>query len=172
MDKFVCSCCGKCCKKFGKKGLPLFDFEVERIQKLAKERNIFLDIRSIEGFMDNKTGKENIALYGMFNEPCPFLRNNKCSIHEYRFLICRQFPLFSTECFKFGKGLPEFMDCCNFDCEGELRKFIGDGNKNPQEIENYLKETYGECFDSCLESNKETERIMEWLIKNGIKERD
>ena len=36
MTKFQCENCGQCCSKFGKKGLPLFDFEVERIQNLAE----------------------------------------------------------------------------------------------------------------------------------------
>jgi len=170
MDKFVCKGCGKCCRKFGKKGFPLFSFELEKINRMAKERNLVLDIRPVESII-GEDGVEDVALYGMFNEPCPFLsKDGKCSIHDDRFLICKQFPLFSTAKFKFGKGMPEFMECFSFDCEQELRDFVGDGKKSKEQIENYLKETYGECYDGCLESNKETERVMNWLIERGIKE--
>ena len=169
MGKFNCVACGKCCRKFGRKGLPLFDFEIERIKKIASDRNFILDIRPVESVV-GEDGKEVVALYGMFNEPCPFLLGGKCSIYEERFLICKQFPIFSTAKFKFGKGVPEFMECKNFDCVGEFKKFIGKEKKSFQEVENYLKETYGECYDGCLESNKETERVMDWLIERGVKE--
>jgi Fe-S-cluster containining protein len=162
MEKFICEGCGNCCKKFGPKGLPLFDFEKERALKIAKQLGLKLDIRPTE-IVDGKT-----VLYGMFSEPCPFLKDNKCSIYDERFLICRQFPIFSTASFKFSKisGVPEFMECPNFDCKKKLSEFIGDEIKTIPEIENYLKETYGECFDFAKKSNEETERIMRELMED------
>ncbi|VVB80179.1 Putative zinc- or iron-chelating domain protein [uncultured archaeon] len=161
MDKFICQGCGKCCKKFGPKGLPLFDFEVERLKKLAAERGLDLDIRTTE-VVDGKT-----VLYGMFNEPCPFLGEKGCTIYDKRFLICKSFPLFSTAKFNFAKvkGIPEFMECPNFDCRKKFEEFLGNETKTIQEVEDYLKETYGECFDACVLSNKETEKIMDELMR-------
>jgi Fe-S-cluster containining protein len=166
MEKFFCNGCGKCCKKFGEKGLPLFDFEVEKLRKSYKGKEK-LDIRPTEIFLDRKSGKRFAVLYGLFNEPCIFLKDDKCQIYNERFLICRSFPIFSTTSFKFNKsiGVPEFMECFSFDCKKKLSNFIGNETKSPSEIENYLKEVYGECFEFAKKSNKESERIMETLLE-------
>jgi Fe-S-cluster containining protein len=166
MDKFVCDGCGKCCRKFGQKGLPLFDFEVERLRKMYKG-NEKLDIRPTEIFLDRKSGKRFAVLYGLFNEPCVFLKDGKCLIYDERFLICRAFPVFSTASFKFNKvaGVPEFMECFSFDCRRKLADFIGSETKSLGEIEDYMKETYGECFEFALKSNNESEKIMDELLE-------
>jgi Fe-S-cluster containining protein len=161
MENFVCSGCGNCCKKFGPKGLPLFDFEVEKIKNIVTG----LDIRPTEVFLDKKSGIKFSVLYGLFDEPCPFLEKNICKIYNNRFLICRQFPIFSTANFKFSSntGLPSFMKCTKFDCKGKFEEFAK--AKCVSEIENYLKETYGDCFEFAKKSNEETERIMNKLIE-------
>lgn len=167
MDKFICHGCAKCCKKFGPKGLPLFDFEVEKATKIANSRNIKLDIRPTEVFLDKKSGLKFAVLYGLFQEPCPFLKENKCSIYDERFMICQQFPVFSTASFKFNKvqGIPEFMECSSFDTKKQFSQFLGNEFKSINEIENYLKETYENCFKIAKKSNEESERIMNKLIE-------
>lgn len=155
MEKFACKNCGSCCKKFGLKGLPLFEEEVERIKKLSEDK---LDIRPTEIFIDKKSGKKFAVLYGMFNEPCPFLTENSCSIYDQRFLICKQFPVFSTEKFKFSKlkDEPEFFDCKCFDC----KKHFSKGNPTKSMLKNF----YSDCYTAAAESNAKTEKIMDLLV--------
>jgi Fe-S-cluster containining protein len=166
MERFVCQGCGKCCKKFGDKGLPLFDFEVEKLRKEYRGE-YKLNIRPTEIFLDKKSGKRFAVLYGLFNEPCIFLKDNKCTIYNERFLICRAFPIFSTASFKFNKiaGLLEFFECDKVDCRKKFSEFVGSEIKSLVEIENHMKEIYGECFENALKSNKESEKIMETLLE-------
>jgi Fe-S-cluster containining protein len=155
--KFECKSCGACCEKFGEKGLPLFEFEVEHLKKISGEKN--LDIRPTEIFLDKISEKKFAVLYGLFNQPCIFLdKNKKCKIYEERFLICKQFPVFSTPKFRFAKkeNEPKFFECKCFDC----KKHFSEKKLNEKE----LQEFYGDCYKSALESNKETERIMKILI--------
>jgi len=165
MFRFNCISCGKCCIKFGGKGLPLFDFEVEKARRLAGNKK--LNVLPTEIFLDKKSGKKFAVLYGLFEEPCPFLEDKKCSIYKERFLICGQFPLFCSAEFKFAKiaGLPEFMECKNFDCTKNFSEFLGKETKSLKEIQDYLAEVYGSCFEGCLKSNKETDYIMNELLE-------
>jgi Fe-S-cluster containining protein len=167
MDKFICHGCAKCCKKFGPKGLPLFEFEKKRAEEMALKRGIKLNIGPTEVFRDLKSGKKFAVLYGLFQEPCPFLVDNRCSVYEERFMICKQFPIFSTASFKFAKikGMPEFMDCNSFDTKKQFSQFLGTEFKNVSEVENYLKATYENCFSVAKQANKESERIMDVLLK-------
>ena len=154
--KFECKSCGTCCKKFGEKGLPLFEFEVDRLKKISTSKN--LDIRPVEIFLDRISGKKFCVLYGLFNQPCIFLENNKCKIYDDRFFICRQFPIFSTEKFKFAKikGKPEFFECKCFDCKMHFKE----NNFNEKELNDF----YGGCYEAALDVNNETERIMKLLL--------
>ncbi len=166
MDKFICHGCAKCCKKFGPKGLPLFEFEKKKAEEIALQRGIILDIRPTEVFLDKLSGNRFAVLYGLFQEPCPFLKDNKCTIYDERFMICRQFPVFSTASFKFAKitGAPDFMECGSFDTKKQFSQFLGNEFKSIPEIEEYLKNTYENCFEIAKKSNEETEKIMNTLI--------
>lgn len=156
-EKFECASCGACCTKFGEKGLPLFEFEVTQLKKISANKK--LDIRPTEIFLDKLSGKKFAVLYGLFDQPCIFLnKDKKCKIYKERFLICRQFPIFSTENFKFSKikDEPEFFDCKCFDCKKQFN------NGNPSKVR--LKNFYGDCYVSAEKANKKTERIMDLLI--------
>ncbi|MBP7708415.1 YkgJ family cysteine cluster protein [Candidatus Pacearchaeota archaeon] len=166
MDKFICHGCAKCCKKFGPKGLPLFEFEKKKAKEIALRKGIAINILPTEVFLDKKSGQRFAVLYGLFQEPCPFLKDNQCSIYDERFMICRQFPVFSTASFRFAKikGAPEFMECGNFDTAKQFSQFLSKEFKSIPEIEEYLKNTYETCFDVAKKSNEESERIMDKLI--------
>jgi Fe-S-cluster containining protein len=112
MNKFKCYQCGNCCKnlmKRGKKrhnpdgqlvpdeklGLTIFNWEVETLKKLAKENNIKLILEPQHGLV-SKEGILIIACYQITHNNCPFLINNKCSIHKNRPIACRVFPLMNS----------------------------------------------------------------------------
>lgn len=95
---FKCQHCTDCCKDFSNKeknidGLPLFEWEVEKMQNIAKERGTKLIIKPIILVGDKKSGKYICPTFKIPKGPCPFLKENKCSIYEQRPLICKSYPI-------------------------------------------------------------------------------
>lgn len=173
--KFECKKCGECCKQTTGilKFLPLYEWEAKEIQELAREKNISVNIKPLpkNSRMDKKTGKVFCFLFGMFNSPCPFLKCNQCSIYEKRPLICRQFPILKTPSFSINKtfGADSFLMCPNFDNKKNFDDYF---HINPEpklietkEINNFLIETYGDCFNSALQSNSITQFIAQSLFE-------
>jgi Fe-S-cluster containining protein len=104
--------------------------------------------------------------YGMFNQPCPFLENNKCSIYNNRALVCRQFPIFYVPQFNptgtFGGDC--FLKCQHFENKKQLDDNFKVGSRNSaQDIIDYLKEVYGECYDYALQSNALKKFLADFL---------
>jgi len=167
--KFKCKECGECCKVFGdvSRHLPLFEWEVERYKKIAVNKK--LNFKPVQYLLDEKTGIVFVYLYGMTNEPCPFLENNKCSIYSKRALICGQFPLLWTAKFhtKNEFGASCFSECPNFDCKKEFdSKFSGKDSISKIEIDKYLEEIYGNCFEFALQSNAIGREVLEIIKKH------
>jgi len=174
--KFKCKNCGACCRDFGKhKNLPLFEWEAEDLRKIAKERGIELNIKPTKDniHLDKKSGEMFSLLYGMFNVPCPFHIDNKCSIYEQRPLICRQFPLHHTPLASKDQpyGADAFLMCQNFDSELDFNNHFKETKEvKKEEIIDYLKETYGDCYDYTLQSENATQ-FLRWFIQGLIKEK-
>lgn len=171
--KFECKCCGFCCKNFGEgknKYLPIFEWEVETYEKIAKSRNIKINFKPIRYLLDEKSGIIFIYLYGMTTEPCPFLKDNKCSIYEDRAIICKQFPLLWTAKLHIGNdfGASCFSECPNFDCKKDFDDKFPIDEIEKEEIDNYLKETYESCFDSTVLSNTIGRKILEIIKKHDV----
>lgn len=169
--KFKCKNCGHCCSVFGdvSRHLPLFEWEVERYKKIADSRGIKLDFKPVQYLLDEKSGIVFVYLYGMTSEPCPFLKDNKCSIYSDRSLICGQFPLLWTAKFnaKNEFGASCFSECPNFDCKKEFEnKFFGKELVSKNEIDKYLEETYGNCFEFALQSNAIGREMLEIIRKH------
>lgn len=93
---FVCQQCGKCCKILSK---IVFDPVEKRIYMEDLEvisKHVNLD-GLIEEFSKKVDTKHPVML------PCPFFRDNRCSIHPIRPKSCRIFPL--------GKELDQGIGC-------------------------------------------------------------
>jgi len=170
--KFECAGCGFCCKNFGDenhKYLPLFECEVERYKKIAESRNIKLNFKPVHYLLEEKSGIVFVYLYGMTNEPCPFLKNNKCSVYEDRALICGQFPLLWTAKFHGNEfGASCFSECPKFDCKKEFDEKFPIREVSKDEIDKYLKETYGGCFDFAIKSNSHGRKILDIIRKYDL----
>lgn len=171
--KFECKCCGWCCKNFGDenhKYLPVFEWEVKSYQDIANKRGIKISFKPVQYLLDEKSGIVFIYLYGMTSEPCPFLKNNKCSIYEDRAIICRQFPLLWTAKLHIGNnfGASCFSDCPKFNCKEEFDNHFPFKEISKEEIDNYLKENYGDCFDPAVLSNTIGRKILDIIKKHDI----
>lgn len=90
---FKCLQCGKCCQNLIKnsqgtrKGISL----------LPRERGLFSEeiIKPQVGIGSKPTDKKfKIVAYQMIENSCPFLKNDKCAIHEKRPVACGAFPLY------------------------------------------------------------------------------
>ncbi len=170
---FECKCCGVCCSNFGDadhKYLPIFEWEVEEYKKLAKKKNVKIGFKPVKYLLDTKSGIVFVYLYGMTTEPCPFLKDKKCSVYEDRAIICRQFPLLWTAKLHIGDnfGASCFSECPNFNCKKEFDDKFPIDEIQKEEIDYYLKETYEGCFYSAALSNTIGRKILEIIKKHDI----
>lgn len=82
--KGECNMCGWCCKF-------TFDPVAIFVPTPTEEMKDFLKVRGFQAFKSR--GEEGLGQYGAVYLPCPKLKDNKCSIHETRPQMCRDFPL-------------------------------------------------------------------------------
>jgi Fe-S-cluster containining protein len=128
--KFECKKCGKCCtiiknneKSMG--GLPLFEWEKEELEKIALENGIKLMIGPTDLVFDKKSNSYICINFSLKQEPCVFLKDNKCSIYEKRPFICRYFPLAQSPLIiREDKSLDisSFLHCHSFDANKFLKE--------------------------------------------------
>lgn len=84
-----CTDCGNCCKSLM---VCLNDTEADALSShLNIERPIF-DQQYLE--------KGSNGMMIMNSMPCPFLSDNKCTVYEYRFEGCKEFPALHLPHFK------------------------------------------------------------------------
>lgn len=87
-----CKQCGKCCSGITFDKTVLTNEDVIRIEKGLNS--------SLEKLVTKERLKEikiNDNNQKIILQPCPFLKENKCSIYKYRPLSCRQYPLYCGE---------------------------------------------------------------------------
>ena len=110
--------CSQCCiereyyptKKFGKIGVLILPEEKQKIESLAKECGIKIQIVPRIGISENDSGPQKIIAYQMMGKEqngntCPFLDPESksphggfaCKIYGQRPLACRAYPLIETE---------------------------------------------------------------------------
>jgi Fe-S-cluster containining protein len=73
--------------------LPLWEWEVPKIKRLAEEKGIFLEIKPRGTLIFDKNSHKAFHMQFKLDAPCPFLLNNQCSIYSERPMICRSFPM-------------------------------------------------------------------------------
>ena len=76
-----CTSCGACC------GQLMVNVSRERAEKVAHQLQL-----SINDFEEKYVEKSEGGMMIMNTIPCHFLCDNKCTIYEYRFDECRDFP--------------------------------------------------------------------------------
>ena len=76
-DRFSCLCCGNCCRF---KVIHMDEGDVERIGK-AGHKDFY---RKVDGE----------TILRRVNGKCVFQRDDKCSIHEIKPEVCRNFPFY------------------------------------------------------------------------------
>jgi len=78
--------CGQCCRKYTR--VAINEFDIKRIQ----ENTEFKDISGL--VQQDDKGKY------LKGNPCPFLKDNVCQIHDYRPDTCYMFPIMGTKVVK------------------------------------------------------------------------
>jgi Fe-S-cluster containining protein len=109
-----CKGCGRCCREEPKIGL--FPSDVYRISKalkmtLAEFNDRYLDgIVNIGRVQDDKGNKvsDSSAFGFKLDNGCPFLVDDKCSIHDIKPIICRAYPNMVMRTFR-GDILKSFV---------------------------------------------------------------
>jgi len=174
--KFECQKCGQCCKDFGGGFLPLWEWEADKLKKLAEKNNIVLNLEPLSMLFDKRSRLAFSIQIKLSQEPCPFLVNNRCSIYEERPLVCRCFPLAETPLFKL-KGertdLSSFGKCPNLDAKNFLRE-LGAGNDVPislkkKDMIRKYKDVFGEeMFISAFQMDN-IKAFVDYTMDNLIK---
>lgn len=116
MNEFKCKKCGKCCSE-NTEFIPLFEWEMERLQELAKEKDIKLEIKPTELVYDKRSKKAVCSQFGLYTIPCPFLIGNKCSVYSDRPIVCKAFPIAKTPLLDGKVDLSNFVKCPNFNAK-------------------------------------------------------
>lgn len=182
MEKFNCEMCGYCCSKFAEGYLPVFPWEAEVLREKAKEiskdkklrKKIQLNLKPVYVMKDSVSGIKFFPFYGMFNEPCPFVKKekgsnkNKCSIHKDRPLICRMFPLYKSPFASYSnsntslesKGINKslFYYCPNNSVK--ISNFVEEVKLLSKNIQS---EKYNEVFGECFEAMNEWIKIKTFI---------
>lgn len=174
--KFKCLCCGECCRKISEdgSGLPLFEWEVDKIKSLGNN----LNIEPIDCVLDKKSGLHFCTGYVLIGEPCPFLKNNKCLIHKDRPIICSAFPVAKSPDFiDEVPNLDCFSNCPNFDFKAFLGQSLGLEEGKPFDltrekiIEEYKKSFDSEILNSALVRDNALayiDELMAGLSEDGL----
>jgi len=88
-SEIKCTDCANCCKVFSP---PVNETDIERI-------SAFLQISETE-FVEKYLKTDDKGRYEMKALPCPFLKDNKCSIYEIRPIVCQEYPHTNKKDFK------------------------------------------------------------------------
>lgn len=169
MKKFKCYNCGYCCSNFGPAGtLPIFHWEKKKLEAIATKKNISLNFIPENVYYDSISKKIFFVNYGMKNMPCPFLKNNKCSIYNERPLICKSFPIGKNPLFEkkeISSIKPNwFIHCKNYGSEGFIKEINNPSINVSKKIEKYIQ-TFGEMsWNSSFKIEK-----IKYFVESEIK---
>jgi Fe-S-cluster containining protein len=84
-----CTACGNCCKSLM---VLINDEEADNLSKHLQQTR--------ESFDEQYLEKGSNGLMIMNKMPCHFLSDNKCTVYEYRFEGCKEFPALHLPNFK------------------------------------------------------------------------
>lgn len=151
--EFKCTACGKCCSNDTVDMVLLNPMDLYRLSKGTKKdiptilneytdiyigKNSNFPVVRIKAILD--MGKS--FMYGMEYRVCPFLKDNKCSVHDHKPSICKLYPLgrFSSRTIdKNEKSMAYFLLKDNCGGKGEYHN-LDNWVKNRHEDERLLSE--------------------------------
>jgi Fe-S-cluster containining protein len=137
--------------KLEDESMMLFEWEVEKLNKIAASKKINLRIKPGHGILSSMGTV--IVMNWMFDyETCPFLENNKCSIYDERPLVCQAFPFYTTV-YSILRGNKNIeigpLDCPELKIENIFENKIN----NHKEWGRNMFETYGEPFIGSVKAD-------------------
>ena len=120
--QFHCKKCGRCCETLGRvkdqieqdrtlltyqlvfppysidiisgyRGLPLIEWEVQKLEKEAEKLNLRINIKPAKVIFDLHRNISLVTGWVLDEKICPFLINQQCRIYDKRPFTCKQYPL-------------------------------------------------------------------------------
>jgi len=180
MKKFECDCCGECCKKFQPNlsefselisdlngpeyyynvreiaGLPLFEWEVKELNNESKKLGISLEIKPDKIVIDLLSNKKIVYSWKLLQEPCPFLKNNKCLVYDKRPLICKGYPL--------SIKIDEVTDALSADKDVSCKCAFWPKDDPIINFYKYLYEVYDNCFIAAIKMKQIEKNYLDIFI--------
>lgn len=96
------SCGGHCCKIYD---IHLEQVDATRISRMNKKNKEIIDSALYDP-------KFNNVMFSV--KPCPFLKADKCSVHKFKPMTCRQYPF----AYKYSDGMITFsLETCPLGCD-------------------------------------------------------
>jgi Fe-S-cluster containining protein len=110
--RFNCQMSGECCKSRGEHGfVALEESDIHRMEiHLGKPREQFAEFRAFDSFRNITQPHSRWIIKGT-EKQCPFLVDNKCSIHSVKPVQCATWPFWEGELIKNGKFVKELSFC-------------------------------------------------------------
>ncbi len=169
-DVFACNRCGCCCRGIKRKfpgephkilfrtggseniGLPLFEWEMEKLKEEAEKRGSEISIKPLQYFYDKKAEKAVIVTWHLDHSTCPFLGDNDCTIYENRPGVCRMFPVIDSGVFsgylrKKEISLPKTV------CRNNLIHTLLTGNVSLKDYVKAMLSYYGTAFEEAVQAD-------------------
>lgn len=140
---FACNSCGSCCKHFN---INITHLDIERILVHRPDLKVldFVDFSYSEDKDDNESfistyGKRQITLKHEANSKgCVFLKDNMCSIHTFKPLVCRVWP------FSYDKGKISWIQEHKSFIKKVCQHSMVPGSNNKEELIVQIKQHYKE----------------------------
>lgn len=158
--KFVCSCCGDCCKEFGYcPGLNLFYWEAQ----------LFEDYFPFPTLYDEKKNQTLALFWNSRMDNCPLLEDNKCTKYNERPLVCKAFPLLNSGLIS-GKEFVISPGCSQEELLEKIAKKIN-AEKNEKKRIELMKKAFGESFLALVQIELTRDFIykeVEKMEDNGL----
>jgi len=153
--------------------LPIKPWEKERIEELAKEKklsvnitpgNVIIDIYNLPIVMD----------WVLDHDHCPFFKNNMCLIHDSKPLVCKSYPILSSGLSALfsasEQGALRMNTNITPDCKASVRMHGERKGKLNDHIE-MMHDSYGATFESAIAQDFGSElvfNIIEELVNRGL----
>ncbi|HOW68298.1 MAG TPA: YkgJ family cysteine cluster protein [Candidatus Paceibacterota bacterium] len=86
LSNFVCTRCGECCRIPGQ--IHLTEVDISRLAAFLG----FSEHDFIQRHIDLAQDRKNLVIKGNPDLPCPYLKDNQCSVYAARPEQCRNYP--------------------------------------------------------------------------------
>ena len=150
-------------------GLTVKEWEIPKLDSIAKERSLRINIKGVYGFFEEKYRYYVNLSFRIYHDTCPFLDSDKfCSIYKYRPLQCRSYPIQQSGHLIFENKDQKFAPKIGNCPEVDKRIFIPPPEvmslKSIEELQGFNEKFLFEYFGDCFKYGLQFDLIQKWTM--------